>query len=109
MIGGAMPSFALFYQVVDNDAERRKPYHAEHLRLVQEARNRGDLLLAGALGEPIDGALLVFRVPDRSIVEDFARNDPYVRNGLITRWDIKPWAVVTDVASEENGLAGERT
>lgn len=104
-----MPYFALFYHVVDNYAERRQPYRAEHLRLVQEARNRGDLLLAGALGEPIDGALLVFRVPDRSIVEDFARNDPYVRNGLITRWDIKPWAVVTDTAPVENEPAGERT
>ena len=104
-----MPSFALFYHAEDNYAQRRKPYHAEHLRLVQEARNRGDLLLAGALGEPIDGALLVFRVPDRSIVEDFARNDPYVRSDLITRWDIKPWAVVTDTAPAENDPAGERT
>ncbi len=104
-----MPYFALCYQVVDNYAERRKPYRAEHLRLVQEARNRGDLLLAGALGEPIEGALLVFRVPDRSFVEDFARNDPYVRNGLVTRWDIKPWAVVTDTAPAENDPAGERT
>jgi hypothetical protein len=104
-----MPFFALFYQVVDNYAERRQPYRAEHLRLVQEARNRGDLLLAGALGEPIDGALLVFRVPDRSMVENFARNDPYVRNGLITRWDIKPWAVVTDTEPVENEPAGERT
>jgi len=46
------------------------------------------------LSDPADRALLVFRVPDRSIVEDFARNDPYVTNGLVTRWEIRPWTVV---------------
>ena len=46
------------------------------------------------MSDPADRALLVFRVPDRSIVEDFARNDPYVTNGLVARWEIRPWTVV---------------
>jgi uncharacterized protein YciI len=61
---------------------------------VKEANRRGELLLAGALGDPVDRALLVFRTQDRSVAEDFARNDPYVVNGLVTRWEVQPWAVV---------------
>ena len=89
-----MNFFALFYDVVDDFVSRRAPYREEHLRLVNEANRRGDLLMAGALGEPPHGALLVFRASDRSAAEDFARSDPYVANGLVTRWEIHPWANV---------------
>jgi uncharacterized protein YciI len=54
---------------------------------------RGELLLGGALGDPPDRALLVFRARDRAVVEDFARSDPYVVAGLVTRWQVRPWAV----------------
>ena len=54
----------------------------------------GELLLAGAFTDPADRALLVFRAPDRSAAEDFARNDPYVIRGLVTRWEVRSWAVV---------------
>jgi len=86
--------YALFYYVVDDYVSRRAQYREEHLRLARDATRRGELILAGALGDPPDGALLVFRVPDKAVVEEFARRDPYVRNGLVTRWDIKPWTVV---------------
>ena len=55
---------------------------------------RGEIVMAGALGDPPDGALLVFRVSDSTVVERFARNDPYVTNGLITNWKVRPWNVV---------------
>jgi hypothetical protein len=89
-----MKYFALIYYVVDGFVSRRTQFREEHLRLVGEANRRGELLLAGALGDPTDRALLVFRTQDRSIAEDFARNDPYVINGLVTRWEVQPWAVV---------------
>jgi uncharacterized protein YciI len=89
-----MNYYALVYEVVDDFIARRTPFRAEHLRLACEAHRRGELLLAGAFSDPPDGALLVFRVPDKSIVEDFARNDPYVVNGLVTRWQIRSWTVV---------------
>jgi uncharacterized protein YciI len=38
--------------------------------------------------------LLVFRAADRSVVEAFARSDPYVLAGLVTRWEVRPWTVV---------------
>jgi uncharacterized protein len=89
-----MRYFALFYDVVDDFVERRAMYREAHLRLAQEAHGRGEILLAGALGMPPDGALLIFRANDASIVEAFARADPYVVNGLVTRWQVQPWAVV---------------
>jgi len=89
-----MPYFALVYDVVPNFIERRIPFREAHLRLVREAHDRGLLVLAGALGDPPDGALLVFRRSSASAVEDFARADPYVREGLVTAWHVRPWAVV---------------
>jgi uncharacterized protein len=92
--GNHMNYYALFYDVVDHFVSRRSPYRDHHLRLAQEAYRRGELLLAGALSDPVDGALLVFHVPERTVVEDFARNDPYVTNGLVTRWEVRSWTVV---------------
>ena len=89
-----MKYFALIYYLVDGFVSRRTAFREEHLRLLGKANRRGELLLAGALGDPVDRALLVFRTQDRSIAEDFARNDPYVINGLVTRWEVQPWAVV---------------
>ena len=89
-----MKYFALIYYVVEGFVSRRTPFREEHLRLAREAKQRGELLLAGALGDPADRALLVFGAQDGSVAEDFARNDPYVINGLVFRWEVQPWAVV---------------
>ncbi len=89
-----MPYFALFYDVIDDFIARRNPFRQEHLRLVDEAHARGELLLAGALSEPTDRALLVFRCADRTTPEAFARLDPYVLNGLVKKWEVRPWSNV---------------
>ena len=89
-----MKYYALFYYLVEDHLARRAAYREEHLRLAQEAHRRGELLLAGALADPADGALLIFHAADRSVAEDFARNDPYVTRGLVTRWEVRPWSVV---------------
>lgn len=88
-----MPYFALTYEVVDNYVEKRAPFREAHLERARAARERGELLMAGALGEP-PGALLVFKSADRTAAEDFARTDPYVLNGLVSRWQVRPWTVV---------------
>ena len=31
---------------------------------------------------------------DPSVVEAFVGRDPYVANGVVTRWRIRPWTVV---------------
>jgi uncharacterized protein YciI len=75
------------------------PHREAHLALVRAARARGELVMAGALGDPPDGALLVFRGEHPEIAERFARADPYVLNGLATRWHVRPWHVVVGAES----------
>lgn len=89
-----MPYFTLTYDVVDGYAEKRMPFRQLHLAHATAARERGELLLGGAFADPVDRALLIFRAADRSVVEEFARNDPYVVNGLVTRWEVREWTVV---------------
>jgi uncharacterized protein YciI len=90
-----MSYYALFYrEVVPDFIEKRAAYREKHLGLAREAYARGELVLAGALADPPDGALLVFRASDPAPVQEFVRKDPYVLNGLVKRWEIRPWTVV---------------
>ena len=86
--------FLLFYDYAENAVERRAPFREAHLKLAREAHARGELVLAGAFAEPVDGAALVFRAEDRSVVERFVAADPYVKGGVVSGWRIRPWTVV---------------
>lgn len=85
---------ALFYDLVDDYLERRPALREEHLALAREARERGELLLAGAMSDPYDQALLVWSTDDVRTVEAFAEADPYVVNGLVKSWRVRTWNVV---------------
>jgi len=89
-----MAYYALFYDVVDDFVARRAAYRDEHLRLARESQGRGELVLAGALADPADGALIIFQAESAAPAEAFARNDPYVQNGLVTHWTVRNWTVV---------------
>lgn len=89
-----MNYYALLYRTVDNYVNLRAPFRAAHLALAEAAQQRGELLLGGAFREPADGALLVFRAESAAVVEQFVAADPYVQNGLVTQWEIRPWTVV---------------
>lgn len=84
----------LTYDYVDDIATRRAPFREAHLRLARDLHDRGGLLMAGAVGDPIEGALLVFTTDDQAVVEEFVGQDPYVREGLVTAWRVRPWNVV---------------
>ena len=86
--------FALIYYVDPDFAQKRTPFREGHLQRVFEAHRRGELVHAGALGDPPERALLVFRVAARETAERFAEADPYVTSGLVRRWEVQPWAVV---------------
>jgi len=86
--------FLLFYDVVPDYATKRMPYRSSHLAYAQKSVDRGELLLGGALADPIDAAILLFRAPSVAAVEEFARGDPYVRNGVVTRWRVREWTTV---------------
>jgi len=89
-----MGYYLLEYAVIGDYVARRAAFREAHLALAREAHRRGDLILAGALAEPADRAVLVWRTEDRSVVERFVHSDPYVRNGLVTSWTIRSWTVV---------------
>jgi uncharacterized protein YciI len=100
--------FALLYYVGPDFAQRRGAHRESHLKLVFEANRRGDLVHGGALGDPPDRALLVFRAEDRSIAENFAKADPYVTSGLVQRWEVQPWTIVCGLREGDfDPLAGQ--
>jgi uncharacterized protein YciI len=86
--------YLLFYDVVPEYAERRKAFRDEHLALARASHVRGELVLGGALADPVDGAVLLFRGDSPAAAETFAAADPYVRHGLVTRWRVRAWTTV---------------
>jgi uncharacterized protein len=89
-----MAHFILFYDYAHDYMERRGEFRDEHLKLAWAAQQCGELVLAGALAEPPDGAVLIFNADSPAVVERFAQADPYVRNGLVTQFRVRPWTTV---------------
>ena len=89
-----MKHFLLFYDVAPDYLERRVAFRGVHLAKAWEAHRRGELELGGALADPIDGAVLLFRAESAAIVEEFARTDPYVLNGVVVGWRVREWTTV---------------
>ena len=90
----------LFYDVVDDYVERRQPFRADHLAKARAAHEAGDLVMAGALADPPDGAVLVFRGDSPDAAEEFARADPYVKEGIVRQWRVRRWTVVVGEGAE---------
>ncbi len=86
--------YLLMYDYVEDYAVKRVPLRAKHLELAIQSQEKGDLVMAGALGEPHRGAVLVFRGESPAAAESFARNDPYVKGAVVTKWEVKPWMTV---------------
>jgi uncharacterized protein YciI len=95
-----MKHFLLFYDVAPDYLERRSQHRDAHLKHAWAAAERGDLIVGGALADPADGAVLMFAGEDKGVAEEFANADPYVANGLVTRWHVREWTtVVGDLAA----------
>jgi uncharacterized protein len=92
--------YLLIYDLAPDYLERRPEFRKEHLALAWEAADRGELILGGALADPVDSAVLLFRGESPEAVDRFVAADPYVKNGLIKHWRVRPWnTVVGDGAS----------
>ena len=89
-----MKHFLVFYDFAADYLERRPAFREEHLAKAWAAHARGELVLGGALADPVDGAVLLFTGESPSAAESFAREDPYVLNGLVTRWRVREWKTV---------------
>lgn len=86
--------YLLIYDLAPDYLERRVLLRAEHLALAWAAHDRGELILAGALAEPVDSAVLLFKGDSPAVAEQFARADPYVHHGLVLSWQVRPWTTV---------------
>ena len=86
--------YLLLYDVVPDYVQQRTAFRAEHLALARQACANGELVLAGALADPVDGAVFLFQGDSPGAAEQFAAADPFVRNGLVTRWRVRPWTTV---------------
>jgi len=92
--------YLLFYEVGDDYVSRRAAFRDQHLKKAWQASDRGELLLGGALANPVDGALLLFKADSPEIAENFAKSDPYVTGGAVKRWYVREWTtVVGELAS----------
>jgi hypothetical protein len=89
-----MKHFLLFYDVAADYLERRAMFRDAHLDKAWASHRRGELELGGALTDPVDGAILLFRGETIAVAEDFARADPYVLNGIVVRWRAREWTTV---------------
>ena len=92
--------YLLMYDVVDDYVTRRVPLRAAHIGHARQSIARGDLVLGGALNNPPDGAVLLFRGSSPAAAEQFAQNDPYVINGLVKNWRVREWTTVLGPAAE---------
>lgn len=94
-----MKHFLLFYDVADDYLERRAGLRDAHLEKAWAATANGSLVLGGALANPVDGAVLLFRGETSAVAEAFAAADPYVVNGLVKRWHVREWTTVAGGAA----------
>lgn len=87
-----MPHFLLSYELAPDYLERRPDFRDAHLALAWQAAGSGALLLGGAVGDPVESALLLFT--DAEAATAFAHADPYVSEGLVRSWRVTPWTTV---------------
>jgi hypothetical protein len=86
--------YLLFYEFGEDYLVRRGEFRSAHVELAWASSGRGELVLGGALADPADGAILLFKGVSASVAEEFARVDPYVANGLVRRWHVRQWNTV---------------
>ena len=89
-----MKHFLLFYETAPDYLARRPDFRGAHLAHAQAAVEQGELVLGGALADPADRAVLLFKGECAAVAEGFAARDPYVVNGLVTQWQVREWTTV---------------
>ncbi|MBK7251347.1 MAG: YciI family protein [Gammaproteobacteria bacterium] len=92
--GAAVAHYLLIYELAPDYLERRRDFRDRHLALAWAAHERGELVLAGALADPADQAVLFFQGASPAGAEAFAKADPYVCNGVVRSWRVRPWTTV---------------
>ena len=86
--------FLLIYETAPDYMVRRTEFRGAHLKLAKQSAERGELVLGGAVGDPVESSLLLFKCDSPDVPAEFAQADPYVLNGIVVRWKVSPWNTV---------------
>jgi uncharacterized protein len=82
--------YVLFYESAPNVITRAPNHFPAHRARLDEFRRRGELLMVGTFGNPQkEGSMAIFST--REAAEEFAKDDPFVVNGVVSSWQIRDW------------------
>ncbi|CAK4085138.1 unnamed protein product [Aphanomyces euteiches] len=91
------PLWMLRYNYVEGMVEKRDPFRSLHLAHVEKfsvAGQKPHVVMGGAFADPVNGAAFVIDATSADEVREFAKNDPYVIQKLVTHFDVRPYNVV---------------
>ncbi len=92
--------YVLIYEYAADYLERRAQFRDAHLKLAWASHERGEFQLGGVLADPVDSALLWFKADSPAVVEEFVKAGPYVQNGLVVKWRVRPWMTVAGTLAD---------
>ena len=78
-----------FYEMAPDAMPKVMTHFPAHRARLDEFHARGDLLAAGPLGNPPEGAMAIFN--SREAAEEFIAGDPFVTEGLVSKWRLVEW------------------
>jgi uncharacterized protein YciI len=81
-----------FYEMAPDALSKVGAHYPAHRARLDEFHARGLVLAAGPLGNPPEGAMGVFTT--REAAEEFILGDPFVVNGLVSKWRLVEWNAV---------------
>jgi uncharacterized protein YciI len=80
----------LFYESAPDVASKAPAHFPAHKARLDDFHARGTLLMVGTFGDPqAEGSMSIFTTP--AAAEEFAREDPFVLNGVVRAWHIRAW------------------
>ena len=87
--------YVLFYESAEDVARKAPPHLPAHQARLDEFHARGALLMVGTFADPQrNGSMSIFT--SREAAEEFARDDPFVRHGVVRAWRVLDWNEVLD-------------
>ena len=90
--------YVLTYRAVEDFLPLAQEFGAAHVARLHEFHDRGVLLMVGTFEEPMNGdAMGIFT--SREAAEEFVAGDPFVVNGVVAAWTVRPWYEVLHPAS----------